>query len=117
MAAAGQFLNRVFRRFVALEVLAGRLAVDLETLADPVWLWQGWAAVDPEKETNADVAAINARIKSRREVIAGRGRDPEEVDAEIAGDPAPAPAPEEIRVKQVIHDKHGRVSHIVERAA
>ena len=88
----GQCLNKIFRRFVALETLAGRLNVDLDTLADPTFIFPGWQPIDPEKETAADVAAIGARLKSRTEVISARGRDPSEVDREIADDPTPLPA-------------------------
>ena len=89
----GQFLNKVFRRFVALEVLNGRLSVDLETLEDPTFIFTGWQPLDAEKETAADVLAISARLKSRFEVISARGRDPAEIDEEIASDPAQLPAP------------------------
>jgi lambda family phage portal protein len=43
--------------------------------------WQGrrWAWVDPLKDVNANIAAIDAGLKSRREVIAEQGRDIEEV--------------------------------------
>jgi lambda family phage portal protein len=43
--------------------------------------WQGrrWAWVDPQKDIEANIAAINAKLKSRREVIAEQGRDIDEV--------------------------------------
>lgn len=43
--------------------------------------WQGrrWAWVDPQKDVEANIAAINAKLKSRREVIAEQGRDIEDV--------------------------------------
>ncbi len=44
----------------------------------------GWQWVDPQKEVNADIAAIGAGLKSREEVVAARGRDIDELDAEIA---------------------------------
>ncbi|WP_292533520.1 phage portal protein [Methylocystis sp.] len=87
-----QFLDRVFARFVALETLAGRLDVDLETLPPPRWLWPAYEPIDPSKDTQADVAAVAAGFASRAEIIAKRGRDPVDVDAEIAADPRPAPA-------------------------
>lgn len=91
-----QFLDRVFRRFVALEVLAGRLDVDLETLAPPRWLWPAYEPLDPSKDVDADVTAVNAGFASRAEIIAKRGRDPVDVDAERARDtfkPQQHPAP------------------------
>jgi RecA-family ATPase len=41
-------------------------------------------SVDPLKDTQAEELAIKVGLKSRSEVIAERGRDPEVVDAEIA---------------------------------
>ena len=89
-----QLLNRVFRRFVALEVLSGRINVDLETLAQPKWLWPEFAPLDPLKDTDADVSAVAAGFASRAEIIAKRGRDISAVDTEIAADPRPAPQPQ-----------------------
>jgi lambda family phage portal protein len=85
-----RFLQPVWRRYLLLEGLAGRVpfAAALSSKAD--FVFPGWAQIDPLKETNADIRAIDARIKSRVEVISARGRDPETVDAEIAQDPAPA---------------------------
>jgi capsid protein len=40
-------------------------------------------AIDPEKTARADMAEIQAGIKSRRQAIAERGRDPEQVFEEI----------------------------------
>jgi lambda family phage portal protein len=88
----GQFLDRVFARWVALETIAGRLNVDLDDLAPPTWLFPGWPAVDILKEVEADVLAVSAGIKSRAEVISANGRDPEIVRAEIKRDPVPPPA-------------------------
>jgi capsid protein len=42
--------------------------------------------LDPYREAQADVALVNAGIRSRREIIAARGRDPDDVDAEIQSD-------------------------------
>ena len=53
-----QFLEPVFRRFVALEVAAERLNVDLATLADPKFIWPAFPQVDPLAETQADVARV-----------------------------------------------------------
>lgn len=73
--------------------------------------WQGrrWAWVDPQKDIEANIAAINAKLKSRREVIAEQGRDIEDVwmqlqaeqdmasgyGLDLAADPVEKPAPAE----------------------
>jgi lambda family phage portal protein len=82
----GQLLSPIFRRFVALEVAAERLDVNLDTLGDPVWLWPAWPQIDPKAETEADVLAVDNGFTSRRAVISARGRDPDEVRVEIAAD-------------------------------
>lgn len=47
------------------------------------WMAQGWPAVDPLKEGRADADAVAARMKSRREIAAARGRDYEEILDEL----------------------------------
>ena len=68
-----------------------RLAADIDALDEPVFLWPGWAAIDPEGETKADILSVAAGFRSRSEIIAARGRDPDEVAAEIRDDPAGLP--------------------------
>lgn len=85
-----QILAPAWRRFVVLEVLAGRLPPAAMTVGAE-FVFPGWAPIDPAKETKADVEAVGAGFKSRFEVIAARGRDPEAVDAEIEADRRPAP--------------------------
>lgn len=50
------------------------------------WCPDGWPWVDPLKDLNAEKTAIRSGLKSRAESVAERGRDVEEVDAEIAED-------------------------------
>lgn len=95
-----KFFEPVWRRFLTIEVLAGRLDIagifeDPDAALDCEFLFPAWASLDPEKDNNATVAAIDAGIMSRFEAIAARGRDPEEVIAEIGRLPAitkPAPS-------------------------
>jgi capsid protein len=88
-----KFFGPVWRRFLTLEVLAGRFEIpgfysDPESALDVEFLWTAWASLDPEKDANATIANINAGIQSRFESIAARGRDPVEVLAEIERDRA-----------------------------
>lgn len=92
-----QFCRPVWRRWVATEALAGRIdatgfADDPESFLACRWITPGWGWVDPVKEVEAEILAINARLKSRREVVAGRGWDVTQLDREIAEDEARAPA-------------------------
>jgi capsid protein len=86
-----QFLDRVWQRFVTLEVLTGRLSAP-DFAADPTpylaasWMWPAWPSLNPYDEARADVLTVNAGLRSRQDIIAARGRDPSEVDSEIASD-------------------------------
>lgn len=86
-----QLCRPVWKRFVDTAVLAGALPADAYE-RDPQafyavrWVPQGWQWVDPLKDVQADRLAVEAGFKSRAEVVAERGRDPDKVDAELAED-------------------------------
>jgi lambda family phage portal protein len=50
------------------------------------WLPPRWDWVDPLKDTQAEILAISAGLKSRSQSISERGYDPEQVDQEIKAD-------------------------------
>lgn len=86
-----QFLRPVWRRWLTLEIVSGRIdAPGFE--ADPEsWLAVEWyppaqAWVDPANDAEAEATAIAAGLKSRRQAVAERGYDIETLDAEIAAD-------------------------------
>lgn len=84
-------LTPIWRRFVTLEVLSGRLyAADFERNAESYFAmtaqWPGFASLDPYREAQADIALLQAGLRSRAEIIASRGRDVSDVDAELAAD-------------------------------
>lgn len=78
-------LEPLFTRWLAIEKLAGRSKADLA----PSWIEPAWPQIDPEKEAAAEISLLDARLKSRREIIEARGREFATVDAEIGADPAP----------------------------
>jgi capsid protein len=85
-------LDPIWKRFVTLEVLSGRLSApgfarDPEPYFMATWLFPQWAALEPYREARADVELLRSGIRSREETIASRGRDPIEVNQEIAADP------------------------------
>lgn len=87
------FCRPVWERFVRLAVLTGDLpARDFDR--DPAaylgceWLPPKFDYVDPKKDVEAEILAINAGLKSRTQAISERGYDAEQVDAEIAADKA-----------------------------
>lgn len=90
-----QFCRPVWDRFVRLAVLAGHLPTrDFDR--DPAaflacdWLPPKFDYVDPKKDVEAELLAIDGGLKSRTQAIAERGFDAEQVDAEIAADAARA---------------------------
>jgi len=86
-----QFLRPLWRRWIDTMALAGAIPATDADLADyraVRFVPPGWQWVDPRNEVEADVAAIAAGLKSREEVVAGRGRDIEELDEERARDQA-----------------------------
>jgi lambda family phage portal protein len=87
-----QLLQPIFERFVTLEILSGRIdAPDFEENSEEYlasdWRFPAWASLDPAKDAAADIELLNAKLRSRSEIIAARGRDIEDVDREIAADP------------------------------
>lgn len=87
---AFQFLRPVWRRWATLEVLSGRVAATLPEALPVSWITPKQHFVDPAKDVEAEISAINAGLMSRREAVAARGIDIEALDAEIAADKARA---------------------------
>lgn len=88
-----QFCRPVFRRWATLEIFSGRIDApgfdaDPEPYLTPRWITPGWQWVDPSKEIGAQRDAVEAGFMSRREVVAGRGLDIEQLDEERAVDAA-----------------------------
>lgn len=84
-------LRKIYRRWLTLEILAGRIQApgferDPESWLAADWLCPKFAPVDPVKDVQADILQIDHGLKSRRECVAERGRDLEELDQEIARD-------------------------------
>jgi len=86
-----QLCRPVWRRWLTTAVLSG--ALDLPGFArdpDPYmavkWIPPKWEWVDPLKDRQAELLAVQAGFKARSDVIEAEGYDPEEVDARIAAD-------------------------------
>ena len=82
--------KKVWDRFIKAAALAGLIPVDF--FSNPAqylavdWLPSKFDWVDPAKDVNAEVEAINAGLKSRSQSIAELGYDAEEVDLQIKAD-------------------------------
>jgi lambda family phage portal protein len=90
-------LRKIYRRWLTLEILAGRIDApgfedDPESWLAVSFLPPKFSAVDPLKDHQADLLDLQAGLRSRRELVAERGRDLEELDDELAADNARATA-------------------------
>ena len=81
-----RFLRPLWRRWIAVQGLAGAIDAKSGDYDTVRFVAPGWQWVDPKNEVEAEVAAIEAGLKSREEVVAGRGRDIDDLDEEIARD-------------------------------
>ncbi|MFZ5964727.1 phage portal protein [Thalassococcus sp. BH17M4-6] len=85
----GQLLRPLWRRWIDLRALAGEIDATGAALDDyrgVRFVPPGWQWVDPKNEVEADARAIETGLKSREEVVAGRGRDIDDLNEEIARD-------------------------------
>jgi capsid protein len=78
------------------ELLAGRIAGELDALLDVEWITPAPAWVDPKNDAEAATLMLEQRLTSRRRVIASLGWNIRDIDREIAADPNGPPAPNAI---------------------
>jgi lambda family phage portal protein len=86
-----QFCRPVWKRWMETAVLAGSLdlpgfAAAPASFRAAQWIPPRWDWVDPLKDIQAQVLAMEAGITSRRKVVEATGYDVEEVDRENAAD-------------------------------
>jgi len=86
-----QLCRPVYARWMDAAVLSGALVLpgyeaNRSRLLAANWLPTKWDWVDPLKDANAEIAQIEAGLKSRTQAIAERGYDAEQVDREIAAE-------------------------------
>jgi lambda family phage portal protein len=82
-----QFCRPVWRRWLETAVLSGALDLeDLESALPVQWIPPRWDWVDPLKDIQAQLLAIEAGLLSRRKAVEATGYDIEEIDRENAAD-------------------------------
>jgi lambda family phage portal protein len=72
------FCRAVYQEFLSAAFLGGALGISLaeyKALENPNWRARGWGWVDPQKEINAQVTAIENGLTSRTDILAEQGRD------------------------------------------
>jgi capsid protein len=80
-----QLLTPIWERVITTAALDSELSLDAESLSVE-WFAPPIAHVDPAKESDAEATLIAAGLKSRRQSVAERGYDIEDLDSEIAAD-------------------------------
>jgi len=88
---AHKLMRPWFRAWLPFAILSGKLDIGMENLERVFkhkWAGRGWPWVDPLKDVQAALLAVDGGIASRRSVIAKEGRDIEEVFEEIQEDEA-----------------------------
>ena len=85
-----QVFRKVWARFIDRAVVQGMLPVDpvkyeenRDHFLQHQWIPPGWPWVDPQKEVQADIAAIEAGLTTQTESLASRGRDFDETLQQI----------------------------------
>ena len=81
-----QLCRAVWRRWLETAVLSGALDADPAEVRPVQWIPPRWDWVDPLKDIQAQVLAMEAGIISRRKVVEATGYDVEEIDRENAAD-------------------------------
>jgi lambda family phage portal protein len=81
------FMQPIYEKWLAMQLLTNTVGQDmtnLDALMDIRWQAKSWNWVDPLKDIQANIAAINAGIKTSSEVIAEQGGDIEDVYDQLA---------------------------------
>ena len=79
-------IDPIYSQWLETSALMGALPFQVKALTkykDVRWQAKRWAWVDPQKETNAAVMAIENKLKSRTNVIAESGGDIEDVFSDL----------------------------------
>jgi lambda family phage portal protein len=79
----------IFEAWLETNILNGTLnlpVAKLDKFNSPDWKPRRWAWVDPEKDINAQIKAVDNHFKSRRQVISEGGGDIEDVLRDIKRD-------------------------------
>ena len=86
-----QFCRPIWEQWLTVAALSGEIdargfARDPRAFRAAKWITPRREFVDPLKDARAEIESINAGVMSRREAVAARGWDVEQLDVEIAAD-------------------------------
>lgn len=80
------FCEAVFKDWIDMAILSGQLKIsarDLSKVSKPLWRPRGFAWVDPQKDLQANVEAVEYGLKTRSMVLAEQGYDIDDVFQEL----------------------------------
>lgn len=83
----GALLEQIFADWLPLAFLSGEIALPFakfDKFNQPTWKPRVWAFVDPKKDQEANLLAVNNLLESPQHILASNGRNPEQVLNEIA---------------------------------
>lgn len=83
------FLARVYSEWLPGALISGYLRLPFYRISKfdaAVWQGRRWDWVDPDKDTSANVTAVQNGLKSYSQIIREQGRDPNEVWRELQAD-------------------------------
>jgi lambda family phage portal protein len=81
------FMTRIYEQWLSMQLLNGSLGLDMvnyDKLTEVRWQPKAWQWVDPVKDIQASVSAVQAGIKTASEVVAEQGGDIEDVYDQLA---------------------------------
>ncbi|MHB1051338.1 MAG: phage portal protein [Bacteroidota bacterium] len=84
-------LNSVFESFLQFGILSGAIVLPFskfEKFNKPVFIGRRWGWVDPLKDAMADALAVEYGFDTRTQILAEKGKDIQEVNAELAKEQA-----------------------------
>lgn len=85
----GSFLNEIFSEWLRMAMLNGNIKLPYEKYDKfnaPKWQPRGWQWVNPQKDQEASVTAINQGLKTRTAVLSEQGEDFEDTLDQLAAE-------------------------------
>ncbi len=73
----GKFHEKITKIYVEMAWLSGKIPIDAppEDFYRPIWWPRSWDWVDPQKDVNADVIALDNCLATYQEILGKRGID------------------------------------------
>lgn len=80
------FHRPVFLGFLEMALLRGKINLPfskIERFEEGKWIFRGWQWIDPLKETQSNILALQAGLKTASQIAAEQGEDLEEIYAQL----------------------------------